>query len=98
MNKRFAVALDSSTKAQNEEFVKYIRDNGYGWWHWIDNFWLLTSSSGELTAEKLRDDLGEIYPGVHKIVLELRGDNDIWSGFGPKSENKNMFTWLKKYW
>lgn len=98
MKKRFVVALDSSNKSQNDSFVEYIKDKGYGWWHWIDNFWLLTDSSGNLTAAKLRTDLGEIYPGVHKLVLELRGNDDDWAGFGPNSEKKNMFSWLKSNW
>ncbi|PSS71686.1 hypothetical protein AYI85_04935 [Shewanella algae] len=98
MKKRFAVALDSNTKAQNELFKQYIKENGYGWWYWIDGFWLLVDSSGKLTANQLRDDLGEFYPGVHKLVLELRGDDDTWSGYGPKSEKKNMFSWIKKNW
>lgn len=98
MKKRFVVALDSYTDIQNNEFKSYIKDNGYGWWHWINGFWLLVDNTGDLTAKKLRDDLAVIYPGVHKLILELRGDDDTWSGFGPKTENKDMFSWLKKNW
>ncbi len=98
MRKRFVVALDSNTGEQNEQFKEYIRDLRLGWWYWLDGFWLLTDSSGELTASELRDDLGEIYPGVRKLVLELRGDDDTWAGFGPKNDAKNMFSWLKRNW
>jgi len=98
MKKRFVIALDSHTKAQDDAFKEYISNKKYGWWYWIDGFWLLVDSSGELTANKLRTDLGEIYPGVHKLVLELHGNGDKWSGFGPNSETKNMFSWLKKNW
>lgn len=98
MKKRFAVALDSYTDVQNKEFKAYIKDNGYGWWHWINGFWLLVDSTGELTAKKLRDDLGVIYPGVHKLILELNGDDDTWSGYGPRTGDKDMFSWLNKNW
>ncbi len=98
MKKRFVVALDSSAKSQNESFISYIKDNRLGWWHWIGNFWLLVDSSGTLTAAKLRTDLGEIYQGVNKLVLELRDNDDTWAGFGPKTENKDMFAWLKRNW
>tara|TARA_B100000959_G_scaffold244599_1_gene268639 strand:- start:2911 stop:3207 length:297 start_codon:yes stop_codon:yes gene_type:complete len=98
MKKRFVVALDSNTKKQNDEFKEYIEEHGFAWWYWIDGFWLLVDSSGKLTASKLRTDLGEIYPGVHMLVLELQGDDDTWSGFGPNTENRNMFSWLERNW
>ncbi|WP_286816929.1 hypothetical protein [Marinobacter sp. UBA3607] len=98
MKKRFVVALDSSTKEQDEKFKEYIKTNKYGWWHWIDGFWLLVDSSGQLTAKKLRSDLDEFYPRVRRVVLELRDNDDTWSGFGPKKDGKSMFDWLHRNW
>ena len=98
MRRKVAIALNSSTKEQNLELQKFITENGLGWWHWIDNFWLLTDQNGKLTARDIRDKLGEIYPSVRCIVLSLDKDNDTWSGFGPNSSEKNMFNWLKETW
>jgi len=98
MRRKFAVALDSSTKDQNEQLRKFIKDNGLGWWHWINNFWLLTDKNGKLTAKQIREKLNEFYPGVHCIVLSLDKDGDSWSGFGPRNSDKNMFDWLKNTW
>ncbi|MEB8063602.1 hypothetical protein [Citrobacter braakii] len=98
MRRKFAVALDSSTKEQNAQLKKFIEDNGLGWWHWIANFWLLTDQNGNLTARDIRDKLNELYPGVHCIVLSIDKDEDTWSGFGPKGTEKNMFNWLKSTW
>jgi hypothetical protein len=98
MKKRFIVALDSSTKEQNDMFKEYIDHHGLGWWHWIKDFWLLIDSKGYLTARELRDELGKIYPGVYKMVLELRSGDDTWSGYGLAKEDRNMFDWLRKYW
>ncbi|MGO9145538.1 MAG: hypothetical protein ACLQDF_04145 [Desulfomonilia bacterium] len=98
MKKRFVVALDTSTEEQNDKFIEYIKENEMGWWHWISNFWLLTDTNDKVTAEKLRDDLLTIYPGVTQLVLEFRKDNDTWSGFGPKSDTRNMYEWLHNNW
>ena len=100
MAKRFIVGLDESTAEQNEKFKQYIDEQGLAWWHWIDNFWLLKDSSETLNSEVIRDELGEIYPNVHKIVIELKGDsiNDTWSGYGPSGEKRNMFDWLHNTW
>lgn len=98
MKKRFVVALDSHTAAQDKLFKDYIAKGGYGWWYWINGFWLLVDTSGKLNAEKLRVDLGEIYPAVRLMVLEITGQSDTWAGFGPSGEEKNMFTWLRQHW
>lgn len=92
---KFLIALDNSTKEQNEKFVDFINEKGYGWWHWIDNFWIIDTSS-KLTAVELRNELGELYPNINKLVIELKNNNFTWAGYGPSNENNNMFDWLKR--
>jgi len=98
MSKRYIVGLDSSTEEQDDAFLQFINDNGLGWWHWLNNFWLITDSSGKFSAGEIRDELNESHPSVEKLVIELSDSGDTWSGFGPKSEDQNMFTWLRKTW
>lgn len=99
MRKRFVIALDSGTKAQNDQLLEYITSGGYGWWSWINGFWLLVDPAGKLDANKLRVDLGNIYPSVKMLILEIHGNADGWSGFGPNGDgDKSMFTWLKENW
>lgn len=98
MKKRFIVLLDSETREQNKKFKSYIKEDKYNWWHWLNNSWLVIDESGELTAAKLRTDLADFFPGVHKLVIELKDKNDTWAGYGPSTEDENMFKWLKKNW
>lgn len=98
MRRKFAVALDSSNAEQNAKLREFIKNNGLGWWYWINNFWLLTDSKGRLSAQDIREELGKIYPGVHCIVLSLDKDGDSWSGYGPNNSEKNMFNWLRETW
>ena len=90
--------IDNSTTEQEEEFITYIKDNGFGWWHYINNSWLL-STNKDFTAKELRDAVKGIFINENNLVIELKGEtDDTWSGFGPKSEKRNMFTWLKSNW
>lgn len=98
MKKRFVVAVDSATKEQNDTFREFLKSRGLGWWHWLTNLWLVADGAGRLTAQEIRDVLRQHYPSVHTLVLELREDDDTWSGFGPSSETKNMFKWLRQNW
>ncbi|KTS27614.1 hypothetical protein [Pantoea stewartii] len=98
MRRKFAVALNSSSVEQNEKFKKFINENGLGWWHWIENFWLLTDPKGKFTASDIRDKLNEIFPKVRCIVLSIDNEENSWSGYGPTSEKKNMFNWIRDSW
>jgi len=98
MKNRFIVVLNESTSEQDKEFIKYIKSEKIGWWHWIDNLWMLRTTNEKISAQSLRDKIGEIYPSVRIMVFELGEKRDTWSGRGPKTEEKNMFTWIKKNW
>lgn len=98
MKRRFIILVNNSNENQNTEFLKYIKDNGFGWWHYINNSWLLTTNKN-FTANELRDVVRKIFNDEYNLIIELKGDtNDTWSGFGPNSDKKNMFKWLKEIW
>ncbi len=98
MKKRFVVAIGTSTPEQDQAFREWI-SGSYGWWHWIGNVWLIVDLNGMLTAAVIRDQLLECYPGVTTLVLELGvSESCTWSGFGPNTEQRNMFKWLENNW
>ena len=98
MKKRYIVCIDNSNKEQDESFIAYIKEYGLGWWHWLSNVWLIVDKNGKLSAGEIRDKLRLIYVGEHTMVIEMRANGDTWAGFGPKSDDKNMFEWMKKNW
>jgi hypothetical protein len=99
MKKRFIIALDKSTPEQNEAFKNFIdAAAGINWWHWISNVWLIIDEQGKWGSSQLRDKVREFYSGETMFVVELRPDDDTWSGFGPKGQQQNMFTWLENNW
>ena len=95
--RRFIVAIDGMTKEEERKFIEWIRSEGFGWWHWISNLWLLTSRSEETSAKKIRDQIGELSDHRHNLVIEIPEDID-WQGYGPSNEKRNMFNWLKTTW
>ncbi|MBS1509836.1 MAG: hypothetical protein JST86_03295 [Bacteroidetes bacterium] len=98
MKKRYIVCINNSKKEQEEKFIEFLKDNSLAWWHWLPNTWLLSENTGRLSASFIRDAVKEIFDNEYNIVFEISQTNDTWSGFGPSSENKNMFKWLKNNW
>jgi len=98
MKKRFVVLIEVSTEDQNVLMLEWIKSEAIGWWHWFQNIWLLSNKHGHLEASTIRDKVREIYGTANVLVLEIKGTEDTWSGYGPKGENRNMFTWLRSDW
>ena len=97
MRKRFIVLIDETTTKQNSEFLDKIEKLGFGWWHYINNSWLLVTT-GNYNASTIRDIVKDIFENEHNLVIELKGKNDTWSGFGPSGEHQDMFKWLNETW
>lgn len=98
MTKRFIVILHSATDEQNEAFLAWLREKKLGWWHWFQGSWLLATNSDSWTAAQVRDIVREKFSDVHHIVFELHEGEGTWSGYGPKGENNNMFSWINDNW
>ena len=100
MKRRFIVLLDSATPEQDKEFKKWVKEQGFGYWHWLSQSWLLVSTDSDVKAGDVRSKAMEIYDECDRLlVLELRGtSHDTWAGFGPRKQTTNMFTWIKNHW
>ena len=97
--RRFIVSINQETQENVSSFLEYINQQGFGWWHWIDNFWLLVVLDTQTTIETLRDKLADITGGKTIMVLEIKSGSFEWANFGPNTEGgKNMSKWLKESW
>lgn len=97
MRRRYVVAIDELSSAQRQQFLSYVKEAGFGWWHWIGDFWLLTKTGEPISAADLRDKILEISPGKRCIVMEVK-EAGRWAGFGPSGASKNMFNWIRETW
>ena len=105
MRKRFVLVIDSSTAISDKKIVEWARDKGFGWWHWIDNIWLLHTHNTSISAASIYGEISQ-FDNRSKLVFEVTGIGG-WCGHGPKAvdrddgepiDKQNMFTWLKTYW
>src|SRR5580698_10225755 len=98
MTKRFIVLIEASSAEQNVAFREYIKGTRMGWWHWMANAWLLVDPKGVVNAAQIRDKVVQIFPGMDTLVIEMREEGGTWAGFGPRTDERNMFNWLRTNW
>ena len=101
MRRKFVIGIDGETSHDVSTFLAYIQQQGFGWWHWFDNFWLLTTYDDTMTAGTIRDKLVEICNRKNLIVIEIT--SNIWANFGPQGSDNNgdelnFSKWLHDVW
>jgi hypothetical protein len=99
MRKRFVVSIADQPVAQVNLFqVNFIQKN-FGWWHYWNNFWLLTDDSAIWTADTIRENIVKSFPGVLCMVIEIQSNGqDTYAGIIPVESPLDPNDWLLKYW
>ena len=96
MSKRYVLATDVLTAAQEIELRKKIGTGGY--WHWLPNFWLLKFSDPSVNAEKIRDWVKEIAPTARSWVSEVEPVAPWAGSFKPDAQGRDMGAWMTSDW
>ena len=98
MTRKFVVGIDEETPEDVSSFLNYIKQQRFGWWHWIDNTWLLTTYNEQVTVVEIRDRLREITGKKTVVVIEVK--SVAWATYGPMGEgdSKNISRWIRDYW
>ena len=91
MNK-FIIAIDDLTQDEKTELQVFVEGSGMGWWHWIGNFWMISTSDNDMTIAIIRNNIRKI---TNKMFIVIKVDNaESWSGYGESEK----FEWLQKNW
>lgn len=95
MIRRFVIATDALTAAQEKQLSEALGKTG--WWHWLPNFWLVRDSSGSLTVGAITSIIKNIDKTKRAMVLEV---NPVtWSALSRKNAaGRDMTAWIKETW
>ena len=98
MKKRYIICFDNLSKEQSSKITEYLKDSGYGWWHWISDVWFVTDNKDRTSAAKLRDEMKKLIKSKKMVIIELNENNDTWAGVTINDPEKKMFKWLHNSW
>lgn len=88
----FVIAVPAATAEQQNRVTNHFKKEGFGFWHWFPNLWLLSTFAPGVTASQLRDEMNRLLPGVHNTVLQVK--NEQWAFFGPARWGE----WFRQNW
>jgi len=90
----FVLAAQGPTPAQQNTITTLFSNNdNYGYWHWLPDFWIITSGA-PVTSEQLRDTIKFRVPGLIFIVLAVDPVANDWAGWTPTEWGD----WLRDQW
>jgi hypothetical protein len=99
MNRRFVIAVEGLTPEEQDKLRQFLAAHG-AWWHWIDNFWLLSITSGDenISVSLIRERIKEINYDTRAIVFEFPEDIS-WATLGRmNAKGRSMADWLRSTW
>jgi hypothetical protein len=92
--KLFVLAVQGASEAQRNAITKYLRDGGYGFWHWLADFWIIETAFLQLSSPTLRDEISKLAPGLVFNVFAVRARDGDWAGMG----DSRSAQWLIENW
>lgn len=94
MNNKLFVALNPSSAENEKVFRDFLQAHGWGWWHWLANFWIIDTGALAYSPQQLSADLYRIFPVIYHFVAQLPPDASWWA-YGPHTTGLDMFPWLQ---
>lgn len=96
MSRRFLIAMQGAPAPLINTITKRLHESKMGYWHHMDNIWLVAGVAPGVTAKGFAEWL-EQTPGVAAttyLVLEVSGESRDYWGRGPKTG----WDWMKSSW
>jgi len=93
MKNKFTITIYRSKKSEEKKLANYLSKNGFGYWKYFNEMWIIVAPNHkQFSANKIRNEIKDIFPNKRLLVLDLgRGELD-WSAFG----NPKDFEWFRK--
>jgi hypothetical protein len=92
--KLFVLTVQGASEAQRNAITNYLKNGGYGYWHWLSDFWIIETAYPNLSSAALRDEMLKLIPGLWFNVFAVRPIAGDWAGFGDTSSAE----WLNENW
>lgn len=92
---KFIVAISEANAQKRDAISDYVKGRGYGYWHWMPDIWLLTTSK-PVTAEQIRNALMRVARGINILVTPVVAPPEgmPWALYAPDE----WAEWLEKNW
>lgn len=95
MGSKYIIAVDGASKEVKDAITTRISGTGYGYWHWMEDIWLVAGVPDNVTPKSFSDWLEET-PGcslLTHIVIKVDTPSSYWG-----RANKQGWGWMEKYW
>ena len=93
---RFVIATDKMPAVIADRLTTHFKGTGWGFWHWLDDFWVLDGVPDIYTAKKLYeelDGLSKLFGAQTCVVMRTDPPLSFWG-----AATKDCWPWMSKYW
>ena len=87
--------MDGASKELKDIITKRLQGAKYGYWHWMEDVWLVSGVLDGVTPKSFSEWL-ELTPGVQLItylIIKIGSPSSYWG-----RNSKEGWDWMHKYW
>ena len=94
MRGRFILITNPADQDLVTNYIQRLhKQHGVGWWHWVDNVWLISDRLGQIASIGLRDEIRKIV-GSEATILVFQVSEADWTAYAPKGSHD----WFRESW
>jgi hypothetical protein len=99
MSRRFVIAAEGLSTDQESKVLDFLKKHG-AWWHWIDNFWLLSTTieNDDFGTSTIVGFIGDLNENARVLAFEFPEDVDWTARGAANAKGKDMTDWLRETW
>jgi hypothetical protein len=92
---QFIICIDNGNANIRNAITNYLRDSGWGYWHWVDDVWLTAGVPDSMTSKLLWERLEKLpdIAGQSVLVFRVSNDTECYGRLKP-----GAWEWFKKNW
>ena len=93
-NRKFVLTLSRSNVETRNQVTNFIKDQGAGWWHYIDDMWLIDDPHGTRDSYEWMEDIKALIKNVEISVMVIWVKEGIYAAYAERDGHQ----WLENNW
>ena len=96
MTRQFVIAVEGASKRMKDAVTNLLDGSEYGYWHWMEDLWLIAGVEGDVGAQSLGEWIEEEIPGLSSLnylVIEIAPGKEYWG-----RNVKKAWDWMEQDW
>ena len=95
MSRQYVIAIEGGSKELRDAITRRLAGAGYGYWHWMEDVWLVSGVPDDVTPQTMSEWLEKTpyFANTHCLIIRVGTPTSYWG-----RNVKDSWEWMSKNW